>query len=636
MNAQIPCKKLLLASMITMLVACGSDNDDTTPPVDNTPPVAVDDAANVMATKTITIDVLANDTDADGDALSIVSVDSSSAKINNGKVDFTAGNEAGVVTFNYTISDGTAEATAKVIVTVTADDSGNTPPVVEISSRTTDANQVLNINPMLHVTDVDEADVLSIVSVSADNGKATMLADNRIQYDPEDHVGDAVLSYVVSDGTDEVNGTINITANEKIFVGSATCLMCHSRDAAGHQEHGHNFKISKIANDEAPTFPYSSVDKALGYLQASTEGTDNSLGKPNSYADVSYTSGGFGWKFRWLDKDGYIVTGAEAQFNIHAEELGLDDQIMANYNGGTVDKPYNCGNCHTTGWKPTSEEFHPQKQDDLPGVHGTFIAAGVQCESCHGAGAAHALSRSKDDIVRKATPRLTADLQSETMGYGEAMHCAECHTRDGDRNVRNGYVTKFNEAFPEGPEYGARIAVRSGMPRHHQGHDEFMAIDPDSGEIMGKKYLAGMTCSSCHEPHKSALHQDEAVHDGAIKACSTCHISDDANSIMKKREFKDGAISLHAGYECKACHMPDVVKNATTMTNDKGNKVGDIRIHTFRIDLFNDKGQLQDSEAKDTFMNPYLQEGFACGECHTMDQKKAESVLKNYDGKMHK
>ncbi|MCL1146616.1 Ig-like domain-containing protein [Shewanella marinintestina] len=552
MNAKIPYKKLLLASMITMLVACGSDNDNDdnggiTPPPANTPPVAADTA------------------------------------------------------------------------------------------RVADSNQVIIINPMLHASDEDEGDELRLVAATSEQGSVLLLSENRIEFDPDGFVGSAEINYTVSDGIDEASAKITVTTSEAIYAGTQACLQCHNDEtssiggAPSHQFHGHNFKISKVGNDETPSFPYSSVDGAIALIDNDGNPTDNALGAPQSYADVSYTSGGFAWKYRWLDKDGYIVTGKQAQHNINAIMEGRDDQHMSNYNAGSVNKPYNCGNCHNTGWKPTSEDFHPQHQDDLPGIEGTFIAAGVQCEACHGAGLAHVKSPSNTNIVKKATPRLTASLQSETMGYGEAMHCAECHTRDGDRNVRNDYVSSFNKAYPDGPEYGARVAVRSGLPRHHQSHDEFIGVDPDSGEIMGKHYLAGMTCSNCHDSHKSAVYMDQPEHVGAFKKqCTTCH----ADKVNLNAGHGSGDDGFYAK-ECVDCHMPDVVKNATSATNEHGNKVGDIRIHTFAIDLYNEKGQFQDSEAKDTFMYPYLTDEFACGECHSKGEKLF--ILKDrYNGKMHK
>ncbi|HWR97200.1 MAG TPA: multiheme c-type cytochrome [Candidatus Methanoperedens sp.] len=61
--------------------------------------------------------------------------------------------------------------------------------------------------------------------------------------------------------------------------------------------------------------------------------------------------------------------------------------------GGEV--PYDCGRCHTTGY---AAEGH---QDGLPGIVGTWLFDGVQCENCHGPGARRARSRRREDIVTR-------------------------------------------------------------------------------------------------------------------------------------------------------------------------------------------------------------------------------------------
>ena len=90
----------------------------------NTPPIANDDAGTTLADRAITIDVLSNDVDDDGDALSVTQV----ADPRNG----VATNDASSVTytpnagftgadaFTYTISDGTNTALATVTITVNA------------------------------------------------------------------------------------------------------------------------------------------------------------------------------------------------------------------------------------------------------------------------------------------------------------------------------------------------------------------------------------------------------------------------------------------------------------------------------------------------------------------------------------
>ncbi|MDX8389095.1 MAG: Ig-like domain-containing protein [Mariprofundaceae bacterium] len=107
----------------------GSTPSPSTVPSNN-PPVAVDDSASTTMDISMAIDVLSNDSDADGDALSILSVASSS--VGGGSVlvnsDQTlsyapASGFSGTDSFTYTVSDGhggSATATVSVSVMVPA------------------------------------------------------------------------------------------------------------------------------------------------------------------------------------------------------------------------------------------------------------------------------------------------------------------------------------------------------------------------------------------------------------------------------------------------------------------------------------------------------------------------------------
>ena len=102
-------------------------------PNDNRAPVANADSATVTQLASVSIDVRANDTDADGDALTIVGVTaptSGTATINpaTGRITFTAASPAfvGVSTFAYIVTDGLTTATGHVQVTILAN---NAPPV---------------------------------------------------------------------------------------------------------------------------------------------------------------------------------------------------------------------------------------------------------------------------------------------------------------------------------------------------------------------------------------------------------------------------------------------------------------------------------------------------------------------------
>tara|TARA_R110000851_G_scaffold76321_2_gene168087 strand:- start:527 stop:2242 length:1716 start_codon:yes stop_codon:yes gene_type:complete len=558
MKTIIPYKKLLLASMITMLVACGSDNDDavTPPPAENTPPVATADIANVLAAQVVTIDVLANDTDADGDTLAIVSVDSDSAVIKDGKVDFTAGAEAGEVTFNYTITDGTDEASAVATVTVEA---------------------------------IPEPEALS-------------------------------------------------------YVGSSSCAACHADTHETFVKTGHNFKILKNPGNDAPVFPYTPATTIIGAIDLLVNSTaNNDLGAPTSYDEVSYTVGGYGWKMRWLDKDGYIVTGQDVQYNIRnaAGELNIPDNhpgdvdVMGDYKGDQFNVKYSCGNCHTTGWKRTTDVAggdtrSPLRQDDLPGMDGTFAEQGVQCESCHGAGSEHVKAPSSENIVKIAVARITEDFLADDMGYGKAVTCAECHTRDGEKDYPT-FISHYNDAFPDGSKVGGRIISSGGLSKHHQTGDEMLGVVPEdhgtykAGDEIGPK--SGMACTSCHDSHKSTLNADSAdgLHTGAVKECTSCHTGE------YKKEFAEtsdgGGVSGHSLIaECTDCHMPKLAKSAVKHFGKDGTTAfGDVKSHLFTIDL--DPAAKQFTE-DGKFQMPWATAQYSCGECHADYADKAAALPK--------
>ena len=93
----------------------------------NTAPTAVDDTASTDEDTAVDINVVSNDTDADGATLSVTSVTTpgnGTAVITPGStttVTYTPNaNFNGTDTFDYTLSDGTDTDTGTVTVTVTA------------------------------------------------------------------------------------------------------------------------------------------------------------------------------------------------------------------------------------------------------------------------------------------------------------------------------------------------------------------------------------------------------------------------------------------------------------------------------------------------------------------------------------
>ncbi|MDA9860455.1 SUMF1/EgtB/PvdO family nonheme iron enzyme [Planctomycetota bacterium] len=168
--------------------------------VPNNPPTAVDDNANTRESVAVTIDVMANDSDIDGDGISLFSVSTPAnglAVINGGLIDYTPNTLFfGVDTFTYQLQDAPgAQDTATVTVTVTA----NNPPLAVDDNASVVENSVVLIDAMSNDSDPD-GDVISIVSVNTPLNGTALLVSGQIEYTPlANYVGSDSFTYVIGD-----------------------------------------------------------------------------------------------------------------------------------------------------------------------------------------------------------------------------------------------------------------------------------------------------------------------------------------------------------------------------------------------------------------------------------------------------
>jgi VCBS repeat-containing protein len=173
----------------------------------NDAPVAVDDTGTVAEEGTVTIDVLANDTDVDGPSKTIASASVDPAqgtvKIESGKVVFTAAKDFnGDATITYTVSDGTLSDEGQAVVTVTP---VNDAPVAQAGAAAGDEDTP--ITGSVTATDVDSASLTySLVTGAVDgNGDPvtglTFNADGSYSFQgPQDFNGPVTFTYRANDG----------------------------------------------------------------------------------------------------------------------------------------------------------------------------------------------------------------------------------------------------------------------------------------------------------------------------------------------------------------------------------------------------------------------------------------------------
>lgn len=248
-------------------------------------------------------------------------------------------------------------------------------------------------------------------------------------------------------------GEDGLDASHAAYVGADACQECHEELYTTFGNTAHAWALNPIVDGEAPAYPFSEVENP-----------------PEGYTwdDILYVIGGYGWKARFVGKDGYIITGADenalTQYNLPNKSLDMGDEFVA-YHAGEAELAFDCGTCHTTGYVPLGN------QDDLPGLVGTWFEEGVTCENCHGPGSNHV----NDPYV--------VDMKVDR----EAELCGECH-------VQSELST---------------IEAADGFILHHDQYEELFT---------SKK--AVMRCIDCHDPHQTVKYDRSP---GIIAECESCH-----------------------------------------------------------------------------------------------------------------
>src|SRR5258708_3017673 len=163
--------------------------------------MAVDDSASTPKNVPVTIDPLANDSDPDGDALTIISVsptNGAASIIGGTNVLFTPNASfTGTATVGYTISDG-GGGTASALITLSLT---NPPP---LPAPTSPSPPTTPLPPRLSPDPNDSApagDALTITSASPPSGAGSIIGGTNVLSTPNPGFpGTATVVYTTPDG----------------------------------------------------------------------------------------------------------------------------------------------------------------------------------------------------------------------------------------------------------------------------------------------------------------------------------------------------------------------------------------------------------------------------------------------------
>ncbi|MEU8815898.1 Ig-like domain-containing protein [Actinoplanes sp. NPDC048796] len=239
--------------------------------VGNAAPVAAPDRAGADHAGTVTVDVLANDTDGNDDKLRLVSAgrpDHGTATISAGKVVYTApAGFSGDATFTYVVSDGTDTATGTVTVTV-----ANALPVAAAETVTTPYGTAVTVDVLADAKDPNTTDKLRVSGLTTPAGGTAVLgATGKITYTPKAGFSGAdSFDYTITDDKGGLaTATVNVTVANGVPVARPDSVTVPAGVVA---------TIDVLANDSDPNRdPLTvTVDVAPGHGTA-TVGADGKI-----------------------------------------------------------------------------------------------------------------------------------------------------------------------------------------------------------------------------------------------------------------------------------------------------------------------------------------------------------------------
>jgi len=328
------------------------------------------------------------------------------------------------------------------------------------------------------------------------------------------------------DGTPVFNNTTDATNGGARYIGSSACGACHPEIGQTAFVHGHAQALQRIVG-QRPAYP---GETEPGQVPNPPTG--------RTFSDISYVIGGYLFDAQFVDDGGFVLTdgaaGVHTQWNLALEDNGTAAGFVAFLPTRTTPLPYSfdCFRCHTTGPRPASVAV-PDRQDNRPGIEGTWAEPGVRCEACHGPGSNHVPNPSARNLFVDAT----------------AQTCARCHTAGEDPTV-----------------------IRAA--------DGFISVNTQFAELRASGGHADFDCTVCHDPHVSAVFSDAGIRN----ECTVCH-TDQNMALHQGKVLTRG--NFTEPLECQSCHMPYATRTASSASPavvGVVGRMGDTRTHIFRID----------------------------------------------------
>jgi predicted CXXCH cytochrome family protein len=249
------------------------------------------------------------------------------------------------------------------------------------------------------------------------------------------------------------------------YVGSATCQGCHFDKYQEWKETFHAKMIRDAKED-------GSVVADLSTLPADGKAI---------WDGVRYAVGGN------YDSQRFLVKGADGLHTYFSYEWDVKKGLWRP--SGVKGRVWetSCARCHTVGFKPETKKFAEK---------------GIGCESCHGPGQDHILSRGDRTKIVK-------DLSNAS--------CGSCHGQAKEMET-TGHAKALESL--KAPQYAAYAAKAGYCVNCHSAET---IVAPVGQKPAFDQLKVGVTCVACHDPHNKV--EAKQLRTSVEQSCVTCHDS---------------------------------------------------------------------------------------------------------------
>ncbi len=347
-----------------------------------------------------------------------------------------------------------------------------------------------------------------------------------------------------------------------MYADAATCVECHATEAAGYARTGmaHAFyppdagttvgshaSAAQFYHAASGTFFKLTAHDGKYYQRRWQTGFDgNPEDVEESTIDYIMGSGNHVRTYLHREQDGSLIELPMAWYAEGGGQWGMNPGFDNSHPMTRRTIAYECMFCHN-GYPQIPATAHRDLSANP--VYGAALPQGIDCQRCHGPGAAHvkaaqtpgaSVERIRAEILNPK--RVSNDRQMEV--------CEQCHLETTSHLLPD--RIRHYDREPFGYQAGQPLA----------DFNSYFARDPAKGrtdnfEIVSAPYRlrqsqcylksgGALTCETCHNPHD--LHKGAESASFYANICMRCHAA--------TLPVKIAAHQHPAANDCVSCHMP--------------------------------------------------------------------------------